>query len=93
MSWTYKGQLVIEIPEGLDHIRKAFARRRSGVHGLDPVVVGFGQECIGRVHGCVGLPASSAAPMSEYLGRAFCSAGLGEQEERRSVRKSSLMRR
>ena len=39
-----------EVLEGLHHIRKAFARRRSGVDGLYAVVVGFGQKSVGGVH-------------------------------------------
>ena len=38
-----------EILEGLHHIRKAFIGR-SGVDGLYAVVVGFGEEGVGRVH-------------------------------------------
>ena len=39
-----------EILETLHQIGQRFGRGRSGVHGLDPVVVGFGQECVGGVH-------------------------------------------
>ena len=39
-----------EILEGLHHIGKAFGRSRSGVHGLDAVVVGFCEEGVGGVH-------------------------------------------
>ena len=39
-----------EVFETLHHICQRFARSRSGVHGLYPVVVGFGEEGVGGVH-------------------------------------------
>ena len=78
-----------EILEGLHDLCQRFARSRSGVHGLDAVVVGLGQKSVGRVHQkTLALAFAAAMAVSPKVLRVFKftspPARAGRQRGRRT---------